>query len=325
MLGLSLGSDFDSGVSKMKDLILNAIWQDTCTCTSGTLVPLTPPTPPSGTPITQFQTTTYGQSTVCRDSIDSFATSSGTFAYSTWTFITGRPAGLSGFRIIIHQGTPSGGQTTPITWKFQQRNTSSGALLLETPLPLGFDTQITVPIAVTGTGTGVSVNDVQVIGTSTYDSTTHTTFEIQGLCGPLITGPGPTPCCPPDPLLSAQIDQILKTVTLIQRQAVPFAYIGGTVHSGLTGSGVLAVSGLIGAKITITTDPTNLGVEGSSPAILFDRGFITWGTADGYPQSERLERTNQLSLPARASAFTDLAYDLHPGVTVTITELLREA
>lgn len=325
MLGANFGSDFSSGVSKLKDLILNAIWQDTCTCTSGTLVPLTPPAPPAGTPITQFQTQTYGGSNVCHDQSQLVTPLQiGTFDYQDWTFLTGRPSGLSGFRVIIHQPAPSGGQTVPASWVIQERNTSSGTLIKQTPIPLGFDTQITIPIAVQGTALGVSVNNVQVIGTSTYNSTTGIQIELQGLCGPLITGPGVQPCCPPDPLLSAQIDQILKAVTLIQRQAVPFAYIAGTVHSGVSGNGVLSVSGLIGVKIDITTDPSSLGVEGIQPPILFDRGFFTWGTPDGYPQSERLERTHQLSLPARASAFTDFAYDLHPGVVVTITELVRE-
>jgi len=140
-------------------------------------------------------------------------------------------------------------------------------------------------------------------------------------CGPQV-GQAP-PCCG-DVGSALEIQQILELVTLIQRQSVPFAYVPGTVHAGLSGSGVLNVSGLLGMKLTITTDPTTLGTEGSSPPILFDRGYFTWGTPDGYPQSERLERTNQLSLPARCSAFTDFAYDFHPGVVVTATELVRE-
>lgn len=113
-------------------------------------------------------------------------------------------------------------------------------------------------------------------------------------------------------------------VTLIQRQSVPFAYVPSTAHVGLSGAGTLAISGLLGAKIAVTTLPSALGRQSTTPEEIFDAGFITFGTPDGYPSSFRLEHNPQLILPARCSAFTQLAYDLHPGVVITITELRRE-
>jgi len=113
-------------------------------------------------------------------------------------------------------------------------------------------------------------------------------------------------------------------VTLIQRQAVPFAYVASTAHSGLSGAGSLSISGLLGIKVAVTTLPAQLGSQGTSPAEYFDMGWLTFGTLDGYPQSYRLERSAQILLPNLCSAFTSLDYDLHPGVVVTITELLRE-
>jgi hypothetical protein len=148
---------------------------------------------------------------------------------------------------------------------------------------------------------------------------------IEMYCGNNRPGAPAAACCPPDPQLMGLIHQLIDGVTLIQRQAVPFGYIPGTVHSGLTGSGVLSVSDLIGAKVDCTTIPASLGIAGTSPAEHFNLGYITWGTADGYPQSVRIEHQPLLSLPSRAGAFTDLAYDLHPGVVATITELKREA
>jgi hypothetical protein len=130
--------------------------------------------------------------------------------------------------------------------------------------------------------------------------------------------------CPPDPALQAQIDQILELVTLIQRQSVPFGYVASTVHAGLSGAGAISISGLLGIKVAITTLPGYLGSAGTSPPIHFDAGFITFGTADGFPGSHRLERNPQVILPLRCSAYTDLDYDLAPGVVVTITELMRE-
>jgi hypothetical protein len=155
------------------------------------------------------------------------------------------------------------------------------------------------------------------------DNSNGAAAEVSAYCG---GAPGQlqSPCCPPDPVLTALINRLMAAVELIQRQGVPFGYVPGAVHSGLSGAGALSVSGLLGAKVAITTDPATLGIEGSSPSVLFDRGFISWGTPDGYLQSERVQHNPQLSLPPRASAFTSLAYDLHPGVIVTITELVRE-
>lgn len=150
-------------------------------------------------------------------------------------------------------------------------------------------------------------------------------YTVNAYCGGQTPSAGPAPCCPPDPTLQFQVDQILEYVKLIQRQAVPFAYVPGTVHTGLSGSGVLSISGLLGAKVNLTTIPAHLGRTGTAPTELFEAGFITWGTADGYPQSVRLEHAQQISLPSRCSAFTDLAYDLAPGVVATITELKRES
>jgi len=133
-----------------------------------------------------------------------------------------------------------------------------------------------------------------------------------------------SPCCPPDPALERRLDVILSYVQLLQRQLAPFAYVAGAVHAGLTGQGTLSISGLIGAKVVTTVRPGSLGEAGTTPTEYFDVGFITFGTPDGYPHSYRLEHDPYIVFPSRCSAFTELAYDLHPGVTVTITELVRE-
>lgn len=133
-----------------------------------------------------------------------------------------------------------------------------------------------------------------------------------------------TPCCPPDETGLAYLDQILKAVTLIQRQAVPFGYVASTAHAGLSGAGTLDISGLLGASVTVTTIPGQYGRGGSSPVEYFDMGFVTFGTPDGYPSSYRVERSSNVFLPSRCGAYTTLAYDLPPGVVATITELVRE-
>jgi len=57
--------------------------------------------------------------------------------------------------------------------------------------------------------------------------------------------------------MQAQLDQLMAMVTLIQRQAAPFGYVPGAIHAGLTGTGVIAIQGLIGCK-SVTTLPTQL-------------------------------------------------------------------
>lgn len=149
------------------------------------------------------------------------------------------------------------------------------------------------------------------------------TTEITFACAGASVLP-PTPCCPPDPVTTALLNQVLGLVTIIQRQLAPFAYIPGTAHAGLSGSGNISVSGLLGCKVNITTLPAALGQSWTNPVEIFDAGFLTWSTADGYPSSLRIDHNPYLSLPARCSAYTNIAYDLHPGVVATITELRRE-
>jgi hypothetical protein len=81
---------------------------------------------------------------------------------------------------------------------------------------------------------------------------------------------------------------------------------------------------LLGVKVALTTDPPSLGIVAGTPDQLFDRGFVSLGTLDGYPTDYAIEHNPTLILPPRCSAFTELGYTLHSGVVATITELVRE-
>ena len=153
---------------------------------------------------------------------------------------------------------------------------------------------------------------------------TARTERVEFFCNGAAPGGTVTPCCPPDPNLTGMMTQILQYVTLLQRHLVPFAYVSGTVHSGLSGAGAISIQGLLGAKVECTTIPTSYGRAGTTPTEYFELGFITFGTADGFPSSYKLNRDEQFMLPARCSAYTELAYDLAPGVVVTISEIVRE-
>lgn len=133
-----------------------------------------------------------------------------------------------------------------------------------------------------------------------------------------------TACCPPDPNTQAMLDRILGLVTLIQRQAAPFAYVYGTQTTGLTGHGSISTSGLVGVSVDVTTLPSSYGRATGSPEALFDLGYVTLGTADGYEKSRRIDSDGTLFIPPSAGLYTAIGYTLSPGVEVAIRELVRE-
>lgn len=131
-------------------------------------------------------------------------------------------------------------------------------------------------------------------------------------------------CCPPDPQLMGMLQQLRTSVELIQRQAVPFAYVYGDNHAGLTGDGEIDVSGLLGVSIDITTLPASYGRADGTPVHLFDVGRVALGTVDGYGRAREISSDGTLFLPPAAGAFTKIGYTLSPGVVASIRELVRE-
>ncbi len=139
-----------------------------------------------------------------------------------------------------------------------------------------------------------------------------------------VTGPPPACCTSSDPVTQSTLNQILQMVTLIQRNSVPFAYIPGASHSGLSADGTLTIPSCIGMLVTITTVPGYSGVELGSPNEIFDIGWFSWGTADGFGERVLIHKNPQLSFAEKASQFTRFGYSLNPGVVATIQELYAE-
>lgn len=131
-------------------------------------------------------------------------------------------------------------------------------------------------------------------------------------------------CCPPDPIVETMLQQILGLATLIQRQLAPFAYVLGTTHTALSGTGALSVQGLLGVKVHPTTLPGNVGVEHGDPDTLWLDSWINWGNADGFSAREFLRSSPFLSFPSAAGQYSQLGYSLAPGLVVDVTELVRE-
>jgi hypothetical protein len=124
--------------------------------------------------------------------------------------------------------------------------------------------------------------------------------------------------------ISDRLDWLRRDVTLLQRQTTPYAFVTGTAHSGLTGHGTIAVSGITGLLVTLTSVPAGWGSTTDVPRRLIPKvGAIQFGTSSGEDDERQLHYETQLVLDPPAST-TVVDYSFRPGITATITELLRE-
>jgi hypothetical protein len=84
------------------------------------------------------------------------------------------------------------------------------------------------------------------------------------------------------------------------------------------------VSGILALAVSLTTVPTQLGDRLGTPPRLFDVGWLSLGTSDGYEEAVFVNSATQLVVPRSAGLLTTVGYSLHSGVVMTITELTRE-
>src|SRR5262249_30195977 len=105
-------------------------------------------------------------------------------------------------------------------------------------------------------------------------------FSIELLCQGQT--PGVEQACCSDASQTALLQQIWKSVELIQRQNAPFAYIFSTPHSGLTGTGEFAVQGLLGVRVNVISSPPGAGSTLGHPDQIWHAGWINWGNVDGF-------------------------------------------
>jgi hypothetical protein len=313
----TLGADYFSGLGKFKDVCLNLIWNDVCHCTSGAYTAPVPPAIDANTPV--YIVPTPQQVQPC------FDLTTGSLLFDGRTLITINEFlnGLipTSFRFTTTSAISTGSGGTSVRKIAQLKLHPTASTLQEDDITQNVSQTITTVRAIQP-----GTEQIQVFYTSASVSggSSIGTDRLELFCGGDAPGALQAPCCPPDPATQAYLDLILQQVNLLQRQLSPFSYIASTVHAGLSGAGHISIQGLLGIQVNVTTLPGSIGREGTSPVEYFDMGWITFGTADGYPSAFRLERNPQVTLPARCSAFTDLDYDLAPGVIVTITELLRE-
>ena len=94
-------------------------------------------------------------------------------------------------------------------------------------------------------------------------------------------------------------------------------------YSGLSGNGQFAISGLLGVSVALTTVPGRIGLVAGDPDTIFDAGWVTLGTADGWGPRQFIT-SNPFILRPIAGDMTLLGYSIPADVVATITELTRE-
>lgn len=316
----------NGSAAKFTQLLRRFLWYQLCECTSFTTPgPPTPPAAPTGTPVLDPSYVAGAPAAPCGTASRAI-TLPGTNTPGTLTPNPTVPAGATFVKYTVTAAVSS--QMSGVQFNFGTHTLDSfGSPVFNGTGVDSFaiffpDTQRvrTMPLQ------PHTVDLVLAYGpAATPYPNNHVTVDLEFFCGGPAGGSAPAACCPPDPSLVAKLDQILGYVQLMQRQIAPFAYIAGTVHTGLTGSGQISVQGLVGAKILVTTMPSYVGEEAGDPTEYFELGWFAWGTADGFRTREFLTHAPHLTLPEQAGALTLLGYSWSPGVVVTITELVRES
>jgi hypothetical protein len=128
----------------------------------------------------------------------------------------------------------------------------------------------------------------------------------------------------------AKLDQLLRITgsdrdldTIMQRWKLPFAFVTGTVHSGLTDSGTIPISRLVGLRVDVT-DSTPAGEFEGNPPYLKDQGWLSVSDGGAMLQETRITRGSQDWYPREMQLATVFGFFAKDGVTLTITELLTE-
>lgn len=309
---------------KVQDLVGYFLWFQVCECVTGAQpAPAAPPAAPAGAPLINPPSVapTYPTGTPCAaGAFDDVYTPP--TAVAIQSPLTPLPTGAT---YAILDATWNGGDLTNpsaqtslvLTW----RNAADAVL---GSIGVGINSVAATPhfeAAITAGATHYRTQrDLRNMATR---AELWSSFQL--LCGDAGGGGAVPQPCPPDPIVQGMLDQILQLVTLIQRQAVPFAYVASTVHAGLTGNGEIAVQGLIGVRVLITDSGGGLGADDGTPDYLWNGGWINWGTADGFRHREFIAASPLTSMPRAAGQYTRVGYSLPPGIEIEITELVREA
>lgn len=331
-----------AAIDKFRDALGNLMWPTLCKCdTVGTPAPPTLAPPPANLPTYQPpQFPTAPSSSPCWDrsaSVNYVVNGQDLWWQPTLfpaaarfsSFWTGSQAPIAlpvplpnSIRFsgsIDSNGSATGAQANI---NFYSATGSIGGGGVGPVVGVGATSSITVPVP----ATAVYAN-VGMFPNGPFASAGQTAHgELQIFCaGSSATGIS-APCCPPDPALQAELQALRSLVELIY-DSLPAqlnSYADATVHAGLTGNGTVTLVGprTLAIRVDITAEPTNLGVDFGHPDFLFDRGYVVpvVNAAPIRAESRLVYNPQMFILPALTE---QIGYSLHPGVTISITELIR--
>jgi hypothetical protein len=343
-----LVTSFIPARQKFQDLVANYLWVQMCQCDSGG----NPPVPTAPSALANFDSTPPVSGAVVQPScveierlfyvgdltLNHPTTGSGdsygitrllgltagpdrTISPYPLPFHTALvPAGATHYQWIIT--TEANGPTPSAHADLAFSIFNSGNTLLGGSIPNVPITGATVTGAITALPTGSNYFFVEWQGNPDPLPTLDLTLRFY--CNSQTTGTVVQPCCPPDPIATATLQQILGYVTLLQRQIAPFAYISGASHS-ISGHGEIAVQGLIGCRVTLDALDGDVGVDVGDPNNLWQAGWINWGNADGFSDRRFLTSSPFVSFPSQAGQYTRIGYSLPRSLSAALVELRREA
>jgi hypothetical protein len=296
------------------------LWFQFCECASGGTPPPVLPPPPASVPDISPTFPGYPAPIGACATL----TGSGPLVASTFTnliHLVTIPITATSMQLtctVITAGAgPHGG--AGFAWaQYAPGNSTAIASGVNPSVPAGTPYVVSIPISPLASIIDVSATPGAVANSNTVRA------DVVVSCNGQVAGQPAEPCCAPDASTQGLLEQLLSLVTIIQRQIVPFAYVPGAVHAGLTGDGTFLVPHIVGVQVDVTVFPPAIGHAGDDPIEYFDLGFLTLGTAEGFDHSLRMDHQHQVHFPPRASLYTKIGYQITPGATVTITELLRE-
>ena len=124
--------------------------------------------------------------------------------------------------------------------------------------------------------------------------------------------------------LEGQNASMAQLLTLLQRYALPFAYLRGRRFSTLTATGSQELQRCVGLLVEVTQFPPENKRLLGAPEYIFDLGWVSVLTPDGMLDEIRLTRQATTWLSKLIPSATTVGWGLRAGVTVEISELLAE-
>jgi hypothetical protein len=351
LLQLSPQDEFLAALGKLKDLVTIALWYELCECK--TVTTPQPSTgllnPPAGVTLPDFSTTPCAQPRM-RLNVDNYNAAfddsnnitTSVFPNLQTTQSVPTDSSHPSQTIAVIPSTWSSWHATNQLVTGQTPPTSGYAVAVNTygrdRRPLA--TPLTTPV--TNTQPFVrqpDTGDVQLSAAEAYVSVNTIGQPSPAVPGVVdwslfinCSGPaGTLPGCCQDPVLAAlvtalgqELQLLRKDTQLLQRYSVPFAYVLGPSHVGLTGSGSLQIGRAVGLKIDVTAFPGDNQQMLGTPPYIFDLGWISVLTPDGLLDEVRLTRTSTTWMSKLIPSATVAGWGLREGVTASITEMRAE-